>query len=110
MKGQAGLSRIIYLISQDKQGEGEPHPVRINLEASGINPKFVSSLAPSENVLCIAMEVDVEVFIGSLFICLPYSMIEPFRNATLTTEREKKKVKINHQECYSSRGRTITTG
>lgn len=73
-------------------------PVRVNLEASGINPKFVSSLAPSENVLCIEMEVDVEVFIGSLFICLPYAMIEPFRNATLTAERKNGRKKDLRRE------------
>ena len=43
------------------------------------NPQFASVVAPTEVVIVIKFEVELEQAVGTLIICLPYSTIEPIR-------------------------------
>lgn len=55
-------------------------PVKVELERSEINPQFAAVLLPSERVLCIQLEVELEVARGALVLCLPFSMVESYRD------------------------------
>ena len=47
--------------------------------SSEINPQFVSIVTPGEIVLNIEVQIEIENFTGKMFICIPYSMVEPIK-------------------------------
>ena len=66
------------------------HEVNLELVRSEINPQFAAIVPPSDVVVVITFEVELENAIGSLVVCLPYATIEPIRSklhASFQTER-----------------------
>ena len=66
------------------------HDVKLELVRSEINPQFAAIVPPSDVVVVITFEVELETAIGTLTICLPYATIEPIRSklhASFQTER-----------------------
>lgn len=66
------------------------HDIKMELVRSEINPQFAAIVPPSDVVVVINFEVELDSSIGSMIICLPYSTIEPIRsklNANYQTER-----------------------
>ncbi len=47
---------------------------------SEVNPQFANIVSPSEVVVVTTFNVDLESGGGDLYICLPYSMLEPIRD------------------------------
>ena len=47
---------------------------------SEMNPQFVTIATPSEIVIKVEINVEVEDFMGKLFLAFPYSMIEPVKD------------------------------
>jgi flagellar motor switch protein FliM len=47
--------------------------------SSEMNPQFVTIVTPSEIVIKIEVHIELEDFVGKLFFCIPYSMIEPVK-------------------------------
>lgn len=54
-------------------------PIRPEHAGSEMNPQFVTIVTPSEIVIKTEIHLEVEDFTGKLFFCIPYSMIEPFK-------------------------------
>ncbi len=54
-------------------------PIRPEYVGSEMNPQFVTIVTPSETVIKIEIQVEVEDFSGKLFFCIPYSMVEPVK-------------------------------
>lgn len=54
-------------------------PIQPEHVGSEMNPQFVTIVTPSEIVIKIEVHIEVEDFIGKLFFCIPYSMIEPVK-------------------------------
>ena len=48
--------------------------------SSEVNPQFANIVSPSEVVVVTTFNVDLESGGGDLYICLPYSMLEPIRD------------------------------
>lgn len=46
---------------------------------SEMNPQFVTIVTPSEIVIKVEIHLEVEDFTGKIFLCIPYSMIEPVK-------------------------------
>jgi flagellar motor switch protein FliM len=46
---------------------------------SEMNPQFVTIVTPSEIVIKIEVIIEIEGWIGKVFICIPYAMIEPVK-------------------------------
>jgi flagellar motor switch protein FliM len=46
---------------------------------SEINPQFVSIVTPSETVITVEIDIEIENFTGKMFICIPFSMVEPIK-------------------------------
>jgi flagellar motor switch protein FliM len=47
---------------------------------SEMNPQFVTIVTPSEAVIRIEIHIEIENFVGKVFFCIPYSIIEPVKD------------------------------
>jgi len=47
---------------------------------SEMNPQFVTIVTPSEAVIKIEIHIEIENFVGKVFFCIPYSVIEPVKD------------------------------
>ena len=56
------------------------HPVVCTYVRSEVNPQFAAIVPPTELVLVIVFDIEMENFSGTATICIPYSMIEPIIN------------------------------
>lgn len=54
-------------------------PIRPEYVGLEMNPQFVSIVTATEGVIKIDIRVEVEGFVGKVFFCIPYSMVEPIR-------------------------------
>ncbi len=88
---QAIVDRVIKIALANMEDSWKPvHDVSLELVRSEINPQFAAIVPPSDVVVVITFEVELETAIGSLTICLPYATIEPIRSklhASFQTER-----------------------
>ena len=88
---QAIVERVIRIVLTNMEESWRPvHEVNLELIRSEINPQFAAIVPPSDVVVVITFEVELESAIGSLVICLPYATIEPIRSklhASFQTER-----------------------
>ncbi|MDL2316707.1 flagellar motor switch protein FliM [Desulfovibrio sp. OttesenSCG-928-A18] len=88
---QAIVEKVIRLVLSNMEESWRPvHDVSLELVRSEINPQFAAIVPPSDVVVVITFEVELETAIGSLIMCLPYATIEPIRSklhASFQTER-----------------------
>ncbi len=88
---QAIVDRVIKIALENMEESWRPvHEVNLELVRSEINPQFAAIVPPSDVVVVITFEVELENAIGSLVVCLPYATIEPIRSklhASFQTER-----------------------
>ncbi len=88
---QAIVDRVIRIALESMEESWRPvHDVKLELVRSEINPQFAAIVPPSDVVVVINFEVELDASIGSMIVCLPYSTIEPIRsklNASFQTER-----------------------
>ncbi len=88
---QTIVDRVIKIALANMEDSWKPvHDVSLELVRSEINPQFAAIVPPSDVVVVITFEVELETAIGSLTICLPYATIEPIRSklhASFQTER-----------------------
>ena len=75
------IKKVILLALEDLEKAWNPvHPLKLNFIRSETNPQFASVVAPTEVVIVIKFEVELEQTVGTLIMCLPYSTIEPIRS------------------------------
>ena len=75
------INKIILLALGDLEKAWAPvHALSLSFIRSETNPQFASVVAPTEVVIVIKFEVELEQSVGTLVICLPYSTIEPIRS------------------------------
>lgn len=88
---QAIVDKVIKIVLENMEESWRPvHDVSLELVRSEINPQFAAIVPPSDVVVVISFEVELENAIGALTICLPYATIEPIRSklhASFQTER-----------------------
>ncbi len=88
---QAIVDKVIKIVLENMEDSWRPvHDVSLELVRSEINPQFAAIVPPSDVVVVISFEVELENAIGALTICLPYATIEPIRSklhASFQTER-----------------------
>ena len=88
---QTIVDKVIKIALESMEESWRPvHDVSLDLVRSEINPQFAAIVPPSDVVLVITFEVELETAIGALTICLPYATIEPIRSklhASFQTER-----------------------
>ncbi|MBQ7456793.1 MAG: flagellar motor switch protein FliM [Desulfovibrio sp.] len=88
---QAIVTRIVKIALENMEESWRPvHDVKLELVRSEINPQFATIVPPSDVVVIITFEVELDTSLGSMIICLPYATIEPIRgklHASFQTER-----------------------
>jgi flagellar motor switch protein FliM len=78
------IRKVAEALLTDLEKVWQPlHPVEVILERSENNPKLAAVLSPSDSVISIQLDVEIEVANGTLLLCLPYTMLEPFRDKLL---------------------------
>ncbi len=74
------IQKVIRMTFDDLEKAWSPvYQIKLNLVRSETNPQFASVVAPTEVVIVIKFEVELEQSVGTLIICIPYSTIEPIR-------------------------------
>lgn len=77
---QRVIKRIAGLVLSDlKEAWEEVAPIKPEHMSLEMNPQFVSIVTPTEGVIKIDIEIEVEDFEGKAYFCIPYSMVEPVR-------------------------------
>ena len=88
---QAIVNKVVKIALENMEESWRPvHDVKLELVRSEINPQFATIVPPSDVVVIISFEVELETSLGSMVICLPYATIEPIRgklHASFQTER-----------------------
>jgi len=56
------------------------HPVACTYVRSEVNPQFAAIVPPTDVVLVIVFDIEMENSSGTATICIPYSMVEPILN------------------------------
>ncbi len=75
------ITKVIKMALDDlEKAWGPVHPLTMSYVRGETNPQFASVVAPTEVVIVIKFEVELEQTVGTLIICLPYSTIEPIRS------------------------------
>ena len=75
------VTKVIKMALSDLQKAWNPvHPLTLSYVRGETNPQFASVVAPTEVVIVVKFEVELEQTVGTLIICLPYSTIEPIRS------------------------------
>lgn len=75
------VAKIIKMALEDLERAWNPvHPLTLSYVRGETNPQFASVVAPTEVVIVVKFEVELEQTVGTLILCLPYSTIEPIRS------------------------------
>lgn len=93
---QSVIERVVKLFLNAMEQAWTPvHDVSIELVRTEINPQFASIVPPSDVVIVVSMEAELENAIGSLVFCLPYSTIEPIRSK-LYASFQSERLEVDH--------------
>ncbi len=88
---QSIIKKVINILLVNFEAAWQPvHQISVELVRSEINPQFASIVPPSDVVVVVSFEVELESSMGALTVVLPYSTIEPIRaklNAAFQSER-----------------------
>lgn len=88
---QAVIDKIVKIALENMEESWRPvHDVKLELLRSEINPQFATIVPPSDVVVIITFEVELDTSLGTMIVCLPYATIEPIRSklhASFQTER-----------------------
>ncbi len=69
---------VVLSALEDFEKAWEPvHAVSTNYVRSEVNPQFAAIVPPTDIVLVILFDIELENISGSITICLPYAAIEP---------------------------------
>ncbi len=93
---QVIIDRVIRIALDIMADSWHPvHDVRLELVRSEINPQFATIVPPSDVVVVINYEVELDNSMGSMLLCLPYSTIEPIRSK-LNANYQSERLEIDH--------------
>ncbi len=93
---QAIVDRVVKIALSNLEDSWRPvHEVHLELVRSEVNPQFAAIVPPSDVVVVITFEVELENAIGSLIVCLPYSTLEPIRSK-LHASFQSERLEIDH--------------
>jgi flagellar motor switch protein FliM len=93
---QAIIGKVVDLALTNMEEAWAPvHEVHIELIRAEINPQFAAIVPPSEVVVVVTYEVELENAIGSFIVCLPYATIEPIRSK-LYASFQSERLEVDH--------------
>ncbi len=72
------IKKVVLMILEDLEKAWTPvHPVEMSFVRAEVNPQFAAIVPPTDVVVVVLFEVEMDQFSGTITICLPYSTIEP---------------------------------
>ncbi|MGL4721902.1 MAG: flagellar motor switch protein FliM [Desulfovibrionaceae bacterium] len=88
---QSIITKVARILLANLEEAWRPvHELSFELIRSEINPQFAAIVPPSEVVIAVSFEVELDNTTGTFSVCLPYATIEPIRSklhASFQTER-----------------------
>ncbi|NLI81077.1 MAG: flagellar motor switch protein FliM [Deltaproteobacteria bacterium] len=77
---QRVIAKLVQATLKDLDAAWKPiTPISFQTIRSEVNPQFATIVPPSDLVLTIHYEMEMDRLIGKMILCLPYSTIEPIR-------------------------------
>jgi len=74
------INKLVTLSFQDLEKAWKPvHPIKIQLSRTEINPQFASIVTPTEVVVVVAFDIEIDSTPGKFHLCIPYPSIEPIK-------------------------------
>lgn len=90
------IKRIVLKLLEDLHSAWRPvHELNIEYSRSEVNPQFAGIVPPSDLVVVVTFEMEIEDQPGNLSFCIPYSMIEPIR-AKLHAGFQSDRLEMDH--------------
>jgi flagellar motor switch protein FliM len=75
------IKKVVQIILRDLELSWKPvFPINFQLNRSEVNPQFATIVPPTEVVIAIHYDLELDYLIGKVTLCLPYSTIEPIRS------------------------------
>ncbi|MFC1491128.1 flagellar motor switch protein FliM [Nitrospinota bacterium] len=90
------IKRIVLKLLEDLHAAWRPvHELNIEYSRSEVNPQFAGIVPPSDLVVVVTFEMEIEDQQGNLSFCIPYAMIEPIR-AKLHAGFQSDRLEVDH--------------
>lgn len=75
---QRMIKKVVLMALEDIEKAWKPvHNVNISFVRSEVNPQFAAIVPPTDVVVVIIFEIEMDQISGTITVCLPYSTIEP---------------------------------
>jgi len=75
---QRMIKKVILMALEDLEKAWKPvHNVTISFVRAEVNPQFAAIVPPTDVVVVILFEIEMDQVSGTITVCLPYSTIEP---------------------------------
>ena len=118
------IKKVILMVLDDMQSAWKPvHDVNMKFIRAEVNPQFAAIVPPSDVVVAIMFEIEMEQLSGALTVCLPYSTIESiigklragFQSDQMEVDqtwirRLKDRLKETNVEVFVELGKTVMSG
>ncbi len=73
--------KVVMLALKDMEQAWKPvHEVTMVYQRTEINPQFASIVPPTDVVIVVKFEMEMEHAAGTITVCIPYSTVEPIRS------------------------------
>lgn len=80
------ISKIVQMALKDMDQSWEPiAAVTFTFVRSEVNPQFATIIPPSDVVIVVRFELEMDRLMGRMALVLPYSTIEPIRNKLIAS-------------------------
>lgn len=78
---QRVINKVVRMALKDLEQAWNPvTPVSFKFVRSEVNPQFATIVPPTELVIVVHYELEMDTLMGKIILCLPYSTIEPIRS------------------------------
>jgi flagellar motor switch protein FliM len=83
---QRVILRVVEVIASEyKKAWQGIYPLELEFQRSEMQPQFANIATPSEIVISTAFTLEIGETTGSVYICIPYSTLEPIRDTLYST-------------------------
>ncbi len=73
--------KVVMMALKDMEHAWKPvHEISLVYQRTEINPQFASIVPPSDVVIVVKFELEMEHAAGTITVCIPYSTVEPIRS------------------------------
>ena len=107
---QRVIMRLLDVIFEELQKAWSPvYPLKFEYVRSEMNTQFANICTPTEVVVATSFTIDLGSGGGDIFVCLPYSMVEPIRDVIYSTfqadraETDMRWVKLMTQQVQTAK-------